>query len=264
MARARGSSPRDRTCLTGGGGNDLLDGGLGPDVSTAGDGHRRRLLRGPRGWHRCFARRRGQRRLGARPQPANNATDEISRHVENLIGGSGNDVLKGDGGENTFLGGPGDDKIQGHGGSDDARGRRGQRRARGRRPGRRHATAAPATTALTAAAETTCIDGGDGSDTADFSDATTPVSVTPGDGAGRREAGRRTRRWSNVEGAIGGLDDDRLFGNDGPGTFIGNGGNDLFNGGLGADTLHRRRRAWTPSATRSPGPGEREHRGGRR
>ena len=58
--------------------------------------------------------------------------------------------------------------------------------------------------------------------------------------ATRRTTARRVEGdlvLGNVEGAIGGLDDDVLHGNDGPGTFIGNGGNDLFYGGLGADTF---------------------------
>ena len=53
----------------------------------------------------------------------------------------------------------------------------------------------------------------------------------------------------SIESLIGGLDDDQLNANDGNGIIDGGGGNDSLNGGLGADTADRRRRAWTPPLT---------------
>lgn len=229
--------PSGQNVLTGGGGNDLLDGGLGPDVYIGGDGGDVVSYEGRADSIDASLDSAGNDGSALDLDVPSNATDEIGADVEDLIGGSGNDLLKGNAGDNILLGGPGNDTIQGHGGVDELGGDEGNDSLEGG-VGDDPLEGGAGDDRLFGGAGKDTLDGGDGSDIADFSSATTPVSVTPGEARDDGEAGPDPDLvMANVEGAIGGLDDDVLHGNDGPGTFIGNGGNDLFYGGLGADTF---------------------------
>jgi Ca2+-binding RTX toxin-like protein len=87
--------------LVGGAGDDLLDGGEGidtADYSTDTAGVTVNLAEG-------YA------------EGDEAGSDELVS-IENVIGGAGNDVLKGDGGDNVFIGGAGNDVIDGRGGFD--------------------------------------------------------------------------------------------------------------------------------------------------
>ena len=228
--------PSGQNMLFGRGGDDTLNGQLGPDLLDGGAHAGGDAVSYEGRTDAIDASLDGSANDGSALDlnPDSNATDEIV-DTEDLIGGSGNDVLKGDKLTNKIFGGPGDDKLQGHGHVDTLAGDDGNDALEGG-SGDDSMSGGPGDDNLFGGGGNDTHDGGDGSDTADFSDATTPVTVTPGDGADDGEAGKPNTVLSNVEGAIGGLDDDRLFGNDGPGTFVGNGGNDLMQGRLGADT----------------------------
>jgi Ca2+-binding RTX toxin-like protein len=230
------AEPSGANVITGGGGNDLLDGLTGPDVFIGGTGFDAVSYEGRT--DNIDASIDGGRDDGSAldRNADSNATDEITGSVEDLIGGSGNDLLKGNGDDNILLGGPGNDRIQGHGGNDQLGGDEGNDALEGGVGGDVMEGGAN-DDMLFGGADRDAYDGGDGSDIADFSSATTPVSVTLDGGANDGEAFEGDLVHGNVEGAIGGLDDDILHGNDGSGTFIGNGGNDTFFGGLGGDTF---------------------------
>ena len=228
--------PSGQNVLTGGGGDDLLDGGLGPDVYIGGGGNDVVSYEGRDDPIDASIDGAANDGSALDSYPEGSLTDEILGDVEDLIGGNAKDHLKGDDNANVLLGGPGDDTIQGHGGGDSLGGDEGNDTLEGGTGGDGLEGGADNDT-LSGGTGRDSYDGGDGSDIADFSYATTPVSVTLDGGANDGEAGEGDLVHGNVEGAIGGLDDDILRGNDGPGTFIGNGGNDQFYGGLGADTF---------------------------
>ncbi|MDO8975982.1 calcium-binding protein, partial [Reyranella sp.] len=90
--------------LNGGGGKDVLDGGAGIDTAV-------------------FSDKAGPvvvTLAGATPVAVtvNGVVQDTISNIENLIGGSGNDLLTGDGLANRLEGGAGDDVLNGGGGSD--------------------------------------------------------------------------------------------------------------------------------------------------
>jgi Ca2+-binding RTX toxin-like protein len=93
-------SPIEDT-LTGGSGNDAIDGGGGTDTAS-------------------FAERRTGVRVDLHAGTATAAAGEHDTlaNIENARGGSGDDVLIGDGGANELTGGAGDDELRGRGGVD--------------------------------------------------------------------------------------------------------------------------------------------------
>ncbi len=232
------AEPSGINVLTGGGGDDLLDGSLGPDVFEGGAGndtasYERRGADDP-----VAATIDGSANDGSARDLNlfNSHSDQIMGDVEDLVGSAGNDVLKGDGNANVLLGGPGDDLIQGHGGADELGGDAGFDTLEGDQ-GSDVMNGGPDGDYLFGSVGADSYDGGDGSDTADFSDATIPVSVTLNGAADDGTVGEGDNVQGSIESLIGGLDDDQLNANDGSGTLTGGGGNDLLNGGLGPDTL---------------------------
>ena len=127
--------------------------------------------------------------------------DDTLRNIENVMGGSGNDILTGDILANTFSGAAGNDLLKGGAGND-------------------------------------VLDGGTGIDTADFSDKTTAVVVTL-NGATNATAtvgGVAQDTLRNIENVIGGSGNDTLTGDSLANLFRGGAGNDILNGGTGIDT----------------------------
>jgi Ca2+-binding RTX toxin-like protein len=105
----RGSSAANS--LSGGPGNDLLDGGLGADVLSGGIGTDTV----------DYGSRSGNLTVDLDGQPDDGVTgenDNVTADVENVTGGSGNDVLKGGGGPNVLLGGAGADTLDALAGPD--------------------------------------------------------------------------------------------------------------------------------------------------
>jgi Ca2+-binding RTX toxin-like protein len=88
--------------------------------------------------------------------------------------------------------------------------------------------------------------GGEGTDTADFSQRTAPLSIDLDDVRNDGQAGEEDDVRADVEGVIGGSDSDTLIGNDaanvldgrdGDDMLVGLGGEDTLEGGDGNDTL---------------------------
>ncbi len=229
--------PAGENVLNGGGGNDVLDGSLGGDVLIGGDGLFDAASYEGRA-DAVTATLDGAANDGSARDlnPANNVSDQIMPDVEGVIGGNGNDILKGDSGPNVLLGGPGDDQIQGHGGGDQLGGDAGADTLEGGEGGD-VMDGGLGDDYLFGGFGGDSYEGGDGSDTADFSDATTPVSVTLNGAADDGSTGAGDNVAGSIESLIGGLDNDRLNANDGDGFIDGGGGNDILNGGRGADLL---------------------------
>lgn len=128
--------------------------------------------------------------------------EDMIRNIEQIYGGSGDDILIGDAGDNLFNGGGGDDVLRGGGGQDVLR-------------------------------------GGEGNDTADYSDMTEAVVVTlkganPASVTIGGVAGDTIQQIENVRGGAG---DDRLIGDKLDNALWGGDGNDTLDGAAGADTM---------------------------
>ncbi|MDT4987000.1 MAG: hypothetical protein QOI74_1094, partial [Micromonosporaceae bacterium] len=106
--------------LRGGDGNDILTGGNGTDVLDGGPGADK-MLGGAGADLVTYASRTLPVTAdldGAADDGQAGEGDLIGTDVENLTGGSGNDVLTGNGANNVFNGGPGNDTLTGLAGSD--------------------------------------------------------------------------------------------------------------------------------------------------
>jgi|GEM_PF-467141 len=220
----RGGADDDE--LNGGAGDDVLEGGEGRDALDGGDGNDTASYENDTTGVTVD--------LGTGMGSGGEAEGDTLTNIENLLGGSGNDVLTGDGGINILDGGAGDDILQGRGGADE-------------------------------------LIGGDGIDTADYSDLTFDPSVTPtalgidnqlgddiiiaraedgiigspeingvsvnlatGIGVGNQAEGDTL---SGVENLRGSELNDLLSGDDGANFIEGLGGDDILFGGDGADIL---------------------------
>jgi Ca2+-binding RTX toxin-like protein len=132
--------------------------------------------------------------------------------IENVVGGSGNDVLSGNTLANVLSAGIGDDQLNGGGGDDTLRGGAGN----------------------------DVFDGGEGLDTVDFSYATTNLIFFlggPGTVATVTVATGDVDEISNVENVIGGDGNDFIYGFSGRNVLNGGAGNDSLDGLGGNDTL---------------------------
>ena len=129
--------------------------------------------------------------------------EDTIRNIENVQGGSGNDMLVGDGLANSLCGNGGNDVLQ----------------------GRRAAT--------------TCWTAGPGIDWADYSDKTAAVSVTLAGAANAivKVNGVAEDTIRNIENVQGGSGNDTLVGDGLANSLFGLGGNDMLNGGAGKDVL---------------------------
>jgi Ca2+-binding RTX toxin-like protein len=175
--------------LTGGGGADNLDGGIGTDTASFASISTSVVAN-----------------LLAGTATTGGATDTLVS-IENVIGGSGNDVLSGDAGANLLDGQAGNDNLFGGDGDD----------------------------VLVGGAGTDAFDGGSGSDTASFahSTATWTLDLT----TGRATSGSSIEVLTSIENLIGGSANDTLRGDNVANVLDGDAGNDILIGGLGADTF---------------------------
>ncbi len=182
--------------LIGGGGNDILEGGLGIDTASFADKIAPVIVN----LNQPFA---ATVKVGG-------VDEDQLRNIENLIGGSGDDLLIGNSVVNTFDGGAGNDTLRGGGGLD-------------------------------------VLDGNTGIDTADYGDAVLPVSVALNGAlnATASIAGIAADSLRNIENVVGGIGADvltgdslanKLAGGDGDDTLSGRAGNDELDGGAGTDT----------------------------
>jgi Ca2+-binding RTX toxin-like protein len=177
--------------------------------------------------------------------------------IENVIGGSGYDVLTGNAGANVLDGGAGNDQLFGGAGNDTLIGGTGADSLYG---GAGDDVLAPGTT-LAVSGFTEIVDGGLGNDTVSFSDLTTGVSVNLTTGRAADAVGGSnfiivSANLVSIENITGGSGNDQLAGNTGANvlsggdgsdglyggagidTLNGDGGNDFLNGGLGADFIY--------------------------
>jgi Ca2+-binding RTX toxin-like protein len=172
--------------LNGGAGNDRLDGGVGLDVASYADLTTTLYV--------DFTQFSGtlSTTLG---------TDTLIS-IEGIIGGSGDDVLKGDAGANYFESGAGQDFLDGRGGDD----------------------------TLIAGAGNDGLTGGDGNDTLDGGDGDDAVLGEAGDDLLYGGAGR--------DYVVGGDGADKIYGGDGNDVIGGWIGNDVIYGDTGADWIY--------------------------
>lgn len=194
--------------LAGGGGNDTLRGGLGKDTLIGGAGLRDVADFADKGGA-VWATLRGGINSSVF---VNGGVEDTIRGIEDVIGGSANDILLGDAAANFFRGGGANDFLRGGGGID-------------------------------------ILDGGAGKgDTADFSDITRAVLATL-NGANEVRVkinGVGADKLRSIENLTGGSGADRLTGDglanflsggDRGDTLLGAGGNDRLRGGQGKDIL---------------------------
>jgi Ca2+-binding RTX toxin-like protein len=254
--------PRGRNRLVGGAGDDVLDGRFGPDVFEGQTGtdtvtYANRVVGVNATIDGVADDGDAVGPIGGDLEPDDGRRDNIETDVENVDGGGGADVIEGDADANRLEGGPGDDTVfggDGTGADDALSGGPGNDRVHGGEgddgllggdgddfldggPGADQLRGESGNDQLAGRGGADSIGGGDGSDVADYSEATTPVSVTPegfpDDGAG----GEGDNVDIDVEGAIGGSDSDLLIGNGGGGIFFGGNGDDRIGPGAGPDVV---------------------------
>ncbi len=119
---------------------------------------------------------------------------------DNLLGGSANDLLEGGAGNDSLAGNGGDDLLRGGEGDD-------------------------------------VLDGGSGVDTADYSDASTDLTIDLGLVSAQDTGAAGMDTLVNVETVLGGSGNDVLTGNDADNTLEGGLGDDVLEGGDGFDVL---------------------------
>ncbi len=167
--------------LSGGAGNDTLDGGDGLDTASYANDTAGFLLD-----------------LQATSCATGAAAGDELISIEGVIGGSGNDTLRGDAASNVLSGNAGNDLIEGRDGGD-------------------------------------TLNGGAGIDTVSYESSGVPVELDLAGGAATLAGGNDV--VSGFENAIGGLGDDTLRGSTAANLLVGGSGNDQLLGGAGADTL---------------------------
>ncbi|MDP1750681.1 MAG: cysteine peptidase family C39 domain-containing protein [Reyranella sp.] len=202
----------DNDILDGGNGTDMLVGGAGDDVLLGGDGNDTVIggvgddtLDGGEGMDTADY---SAVTVGITADlEAGTATGDGSdalRHIEIVIGGSGDDTLKAGVSGNTLNGGAGNDTLTGGDGND----------------------------VLTGGAGNDALDGGAGTDTADYSAIGTAVTVNLTSGTA---TGDGTDTLIGIENVIGGSGNDTLTGSSAANVLSGGVGDDTLNGGSGVD-----------------------------
>jgi Ca2+-binding RTX toxin-like protein len=202
---AGGAAP---AALDGGPDDDTLAGGLGNDWLTGGDGK--------------------------------DALDGGDGDDNPLWGGAGVDTIDGGAGNDQLQGGEDDDKLRGGAGNDrldfkffgDESDESGDDLLDGG-PGDDVLNGGPARTQQ----DPDTLIGGDGTDTADFSERTSPLKIDLDDRADDGESGEHDDVNPDVEGVIGGSDGDTLIGSAAPNILDGRRGDDTIVGGGGDDRL---------------------------
>ena len=139
--------------------------------------------------------------------PSNNtgyAAGDSYESIENLTGSSYADNLEGDGNANLISGGAGNDRLIASVGASDT------------------------------------LDGGENTDTADYSALSSAVTVSLDNGNGSGSAvvsGSQTDTLISIENVMGGGANDTIIGDSGINVLTGGAGNDSLSGGVGNDTL---------------------------
>jgi len=177
--------------LLGGTGDDTLIGGAGADTLDGGTGNNTASYRTSTGPVSVFLN-------GEEANASGDAAGDVLVNIQNLEGGSGDDLLVGNDQANRLLGGGGNDTLRGGAGAD-------------------------------------TLDGGTGSNTVSYSGST---AVTVDLSSGRVSGGdAQGDVLVNIQNVIGSAGDDRLLGSDGNNRLDGGSGNDTLVSSGGADTL---------------------------
>jgi Ca2+-binding RTX toxin-like protein len=196
------------------GGDNTWNGGEGDDVFGADNAGADTVIGGP-GMDRVSYQSSVARSVTLDGLPNDGAAgenDNVGDDVEHVQTGGGHDVLVGSDGDNYLDGGNGNDTISGAGGND---------------------TLNPGGSGF----EANVLNGGPGTDTADYSRAY-QVTVSLDGVANDGQSGSSDNVGTDVEGIIGGNSNDVLRGNDGANVLKGGEGSDRLEGGNGADTLY--------------------------
>jgi Ca2+-binding RTX toxin-like protein len=179
--------------------------------------------------------------------------DNVRSDIENVLGGSGADTITGSGSDNWLVGNEGADTIQGMGGVDkleasgcdadsldggagaDSLALGGNTTAKGGPDGDQFLS----DTGTCAAGSKDDVHGDDGTDLADFSIVTGPLSVSLDD-VGNDGWGGLDNFHTDVEDITAGAGGMVLIGSDGPNVLTGGPGNDLLDGRGGNDQMSGR------------------------
>ena len=183
--------------LTGGTGDDTLNGGLGND----------RLVGDAGSDTAVFSSRANRINLNKTNRQNTRDGRDILIGIENVNGGGGNDVIKGNQIANTLTGGSGNDNLNGGSGDDTLNGGLGNDR----------------------------LVGGAGSDTAVFSSRANHINLNTKKRQNTRDG---VDILTGIENVNGGSGNDVITGNQIANTLTGGSGNDTINGGAGDDTLN--------------------------
>jgi len=163
--------------------------------------------------------------------------DTLSTDIENLVGGSGNDVLSGNASANTIIGGGGNDTLYGLGGYDNL-----DTWTTPTVPGsdatlKWFAAQAPNNILVGGLGADHYI-GGDGVDTITYAERTAGVTIDARGTVGvSGEAGEGDTIDSDIEVLTGGSGNDTIYANAADNLIFGGAGNDTMQGFLGADTF---------------------------
>ena len=144
-------------------------------------------------------------------------TVDMLMNIENVYGGTGNDILRGDGNANILFGEEGDDRLIGRGGADLLGGQDGN-------------------DVLFGGGGNDTLDGGNGFDEANYSSDTAAVTVNLSDNTATDGFGG-TDTLISIEWVVGSAYDDTITGDAGANTLRGGDGNDTITGGAGSDVL---------------------------
>ncbi len=156
--------------------------------------------------------------------------DDVRSGVENIIGGSGDDVLLGDSAKNVLRGGGGNDQLGG-----------------GSNACARELTATHGDLLQGEAGDdrffvplANCwatLNGGVGNNVADFSARTVSVTLTNNGAANDGFENEKINIAPDIRTLIGGFGNDTLIGGSGNDTLVGGPGGDVLNGGAGTDDI---------------------------
>jgi Ca2+-binding RTX toxin-like protein len=207
--------------LTGEAGDDHIDGAAGNDSIAGYDGHDV-IQGGP----------------GGDAISGDAGVDEVSGGAgdDELLGGEGNDALDGGDGDDDVAGDDGGDTIDGGAGNDRldfSSERTGGADTLAGGPGDDQLNGGPAGEQQ----DSDHLKGGDGTDTADFSDRTASLKIDLDGRGDDGQSGEDDNVAADVENLFGGSDSDTLTGSGAANFLDGRNGDDRVSGGGGDDTL---------------------------
>ncbi|ODT80451.1 MAG: hypothetical protein ABS76_16055 [Pelagibacterium sp. SCN 64-44] len=167
---------------------------------------------------------------------AQTGTDKLVS-IENVVGGSGNDVITGSAGNNVLSGGKGNDTIRGDAGNDTIRGGAGNDLLYGDAGNDMvYGEDGNDTFYATLNDGNDTYDGGAGTDTLNFAAITAAATINLQTGTAS-SAQTGTDKLVSIENVVGGSGNDVITGSAGNNVLSGGGGNDTIRGGAGNDTI---------------------------